>query len=269
LDHEARVVGRRLAVEDEGRVVPHCSRRAVATLELHRALPVRSGGQPHGSENGVDRPRIQAPVLRRERIDRRRDDDEAIAVDPTRRVDLAREHEGVGAFDVGPQERPRLVRLVVTRIAAHMTPPHHARAGRTEPVDHAGRLRIVQQHDVATVDKGEHLGEVGAQVPFVGAVLVRAEWTTVAPRAVQEVVQSLRDREELRAGVEYEPPVLDPRPAPIGEQCLEHLGHATAVRRRVDMPDRAVAERAPRPRRCVGQATGALGRQDAREQVER
>ena len=83
-----------------------------------------------------------------------------------------------------------------------MAPPHHANAGRAKPIDHAGRLGVVEEHDVAGVDQPEHLREVGTEHPFVGGALARAERTTVACRTVQQVVQSLREREELGLAVQ-------------------------------------------------------------------
>jgi hypothetical protein len=59
---------------------------------------------------------------------------------------------------------------------------------------------------------------------------------------VQQVVQALGHPEELRVAVEHEPAVLDPGALAVGDQGLQHLRHATALRGRVDVPDHPVAE---------------------------
>ena len=250
-------------------VAPDGALGAVAAFEVDGPVRIRAGDHPDGGEDRADRSRIQFAVLGRERVDRRRDDDEPLPVHAVRHVFLPREHEGVGPFEVGPQEGPRLVGLVVGRVAPDVTTPHDPDAGRPEAVDHACGLGVVQQHDVAAVDQGEHLGDVGADDPFVAGTLVLAEWTAVARVAMQQVVQALRDGEELRLAVEHEPPVLDLRPTPVREQRLEHLSDATTMRRRVDMPDRAVPEGHLSSHRRLRQASGPFGRQDARQQLER
>ena len=257
------------SVGDEVGVAPDGALRAVAAFEVDGTVRIRAGDHPDGGEDRADRPRSQFAVLGGERVDRRRDDDEPFPVHAVRHVFLPREHEGVGAFEIGPEEVPRLVGLVVSRIAPDVTTPHDPDAGRPEAVDHARGLGIVQQHDVAVVDQGEHLGDVGADDPFVAGTLVLAEWTAVARVAMQQVVQALRDGEELRLAVEHQPPVLDLRTTPVREQRLKHLGDATTVRRRVDMPDRAVPEGHPSSHRRLRQASGSFGRQDARQQLER
>src|SRR4029450_8907969 len=99
------------------------------------------------------------------------------SVYPLRRVFLTGEHEGVGAFDVEPEKRPRLVRLVVAGVAPDVTAPDGRDAGRPETVDHACGLGVVEQYEVASADQGGHLGRVGAQDPLVAGVLVLPEWT--------------------------------------------------------------------------------------------
>ena len=212
--------------------------------------------------------RIQLAVLGRERVDRRRDDDHPVPVHPLRHVLRSREHEGVGTFDVVPEERPCLVGLVVAGVATDVATPHDPHAGRPEPLHHAGRLRIVQQHDVAATDLGEEVGEVRGEDTFVRGVLGGTERAAVPRIPVQAVVQALRDGEELRLAVEHEPAVLDARSSPVREQGLEHLGDAATVGRRVHMPDRAIPEGRTCPRRGLEHVLRAVWRQDPREQLE-
>ena len=150
-----------------------------------------------------------------------------------------------------------------------MAAPYDADAVRPEACDHAGGLGVVEQHEVAGVGQAEHLGHVGPDDPFVAGVLAGAEAPAVARIAVQQVVHTLRDGEELRFPVEDEPPVVDPRSSPVRQQCLQHLGHPAAMGCRVDMPDRAVPERRARSCRGLGRAPSVLRRQNARQQFER
>ena len=150
-----------------------------------------------------------------------------------------------------------------------MTTPHDPDAGRPEAVDHACGLGVVQEHDVAAVDQGEHLGDVGADDPFVAGTLVLAEWTAVARDTMQQVVQAFRDGEELRLAVEHHPSILDLRPTPVRKQRLEHLSDAPTMGRRVDMPDRAIPEGHLSSHRRLRQASRPFRRQDARQQLER
>ena len=116
------------AVGDQAGVVPDRARRAVASLEAARAVraPRR---RPVRRSPGSRRPSPgRAAVLGRERVDRRRDDDDPLPVDPVRHVLPPGEHERVGVFDVRPEERPRLVGLGVAGVAPDMATPHDADA---------------------------------------------------------------------------------------------------------------------------------------------
>ena len=231
----------------------------------------RSGAASEQADRRQDPPdgrRIQLAVLGREGVDRWRDDDHSVPVHPLRHVLRSREHERVGTFDVMPEERPCLVGLVVAGVATDMATPHDPHTGRPEPLHHACRLRIVQQHDVAMTDLGEEVGEVRAEDTFERGVLGGTERPPVPRIPVQAVVQALRDGEEVRLAIEHEPAVLDARSSPVREQGLEHLGDAATVGRRVHMPDRAIPEGHTCPRRGLEHVLRAVWRQDRREQLE-
>ena len=116
-------------------------------------------------------------------------------------------------------------------------------AGATQRLGQAGRLRVVQHDDVPGAHEREQLLRVPAQHALVVAALARAELAAVAGRAVDPVVDPLRDREELRVALDDEPTRVDAGGAHVGKQRLQHLGDAAAGRGRVHVPDRAAAER--------------------------
>ena len=84
-------------------------------------------------------------------------------------------------------------------------------------------------------------------------------------RAVEAVVQSLRDAEELGVALHDDPAHVQPRAADVADQRAQHLGHATAEGGRVDGPQRAVAEQLAAARDRALEAGEALGREHAGE----
>ena len=122
------------------RSVPGVPSRRSKSTGPSGSAPVTS---PTVARIALDRHRVELAVLGRERIDGRRDDDDPLSVHPVRHVLQPREHEGVGVFDVRPEERPRLVRLGVAGVAPDVAAPHdpHAasRAGRRPCRRSAGR----------------------------------------------------------------------------------------------------------------------------------
>ena len=76
-----------------------------------------------------------------------------VPLHPVRHVLLTREHERVGGRDVALEERPRLVGLVVARVAPDVAAPHDPDAGGPQAVDHAGGLGVMEDHDVAGTDQ--------------------------------------------------------------------------------------------------------------------
>jgi hypothetical protein len=125
------------------------------------------------------------------------------------------------------------------------------RAGVADGLDEAGGLGVVQDDDVPLPDHVRELLGVGPQRRLVDLVLRLAERAAVALGTVQAVVDALGDREELLVALDHHPLGVDVRPARVGEQRLEHLGHAAAARGRVHVPDRAAVEQ-------IARLTGAL-----------
>ena len=117
---------------------------------------------------------------------------------------------------------------------------------RAEAVDHAGGLRVVQQHDVAGADQGEHLGDVGVDDPLVAGALVRSPRGPPSPgspcrRLCRRFVMAKNSGSPSRTSHRFSICA----PSPVRQQRLEHLGDAATVGRGVDVPDRAVPERQP------------------------
>ena len=194
------------------------------------------------SEDRLDRLVVEVLVLGREDVDRRGDDEGAIAVDPLPREVGSREDVGVGLLDVGPEEVPRGVRVRVRLIEPDVAAPDDHRARRPQRVDHAGGLRVVEEDDVAVGDELCELRGRRSQRLLVELALADAELAAVAGDAVQQVVDPLRELEEGGFAADHTPAAVEADPADVGEQRLQELGDATAARGRVDVPDRAVPE---------------------------
>ena len=103
---------------------------------------------------------------------------------------------------------------------------------------------------VRTHDSAEVVG-VGLEDALVTLVLGRAEVAAVSRRAVQAVVDTLRDCEELGVAFDHEPACVDPCAAGVGEQRLQHLGDAAAGSGRVDIQNRVTGERLSRSLRSL------------------
>ena len=139
-------------------VVAH--ERAGAPLAVGRD---EAGGVQHGAH----RLAVEVLVLRGEHVDRGRDHDDPLAVQPLPRERLAREHVGVGLGDVGLEERPRLAGELVRVVEPDVAAPDHRGALRLERVEHARRLRVVQDHHVALVHARRDLRDIARQHALV------------------------------------------------------------------------------------------------------
>jgi hypothetical protein len=190
--------------------------------------------------------RESGSFLAEKRIDRGRDHERDVRVGPRGRERCPRCDVGVDAVQIGAQELPGsrapLVRLVDTDVAA----PHDPRAGAPHRVREAGRLRVVDHHHVARTHERQQFVGVAAKRRLVMAPLGLAQLAAVAGRAVEAVVDPLRDREKRRVAFDHEPARVDAGPADIGEQRLQHLGDPAAGCGRVDVQHCAPTERAAR-----------------------
>src|SRR3954453_21425521 len=144
------------------------------------------------------------------------------------------------------QKRPRFPHEVVGLLDADVAAPDHARASGPEGLDHARRLRIVNDHHVPfTAPPGELLHVLG-KGSFVYATSLVVERATVAERPVEAIVETLGDGEELWRAVDHDPASIHARAARVRDQRAQQLDHAPAVRRRVHVPYDASVEQLAR-----------------------
>ena len=104
--------------------------------------------QPGRAQHRGDAGERHRLVLRRERVDRRRDQSDLGGVEALPAEALAREHVGGGRLDVWDQEPPCLAREVVGGVEPDVRAPDRRHPGLDQRRDHAGGLGIVKQHDV-------------------------------------------------------------------------------------------------------------------------
>ena len=115
-----------------------------------------------------------------------------------------------------------------------MASPDNPSSAATHRLGKASRLRVVQDHDVAGAYRRGELGRVRPKHRLIVDVLGLAEWIAIAVRAMEQVVQPLRDGKEPLVAVEDHPAGVDAGPADVRQQRFEHLGDAAAHRCRVD-----------------------------------
>ena len=100
-----------------------------------------------------------------------------------------------------------------------MRAPDHRDVDRgLECGQHAGRLRVVEDHDVV---RPHHLHErrrIGGAPVLVCDALGVAQGPAVAQRPVQPVVQALGEDEEVVVTLGDHPAAVDPRSADVADQ---------------------------------------------------
>ena len=194
----------------------------------------QSGGAQHRGYAG-ERHRM---VLRREGVDRGRDHRQLGGIEPLPEIEPIGEDEGIGALNVRDQEPPGFAREVVGRVDAHVRAPDDRHPCLEQPRDHAGRLRIVQQHDVRGTNALRHQLDVVLAAALVGGTLGLAQRTSIACVSVQPVVQALGYAEELGVACDRYPARITPAAARVSDQRAQHLGDAATLGGRVDVPER-------------------------------
>jgi hypothetical protein len=108
-----------------------------------------------------------------------------------------------------------------------------------------GGLRVMDEYDVPLPDLAADPSEIRRDGPLVGRSLARAELSRVPGRAVETVVDSLGDGEEVGLARDDEPLGLDAGTADVAEERRQHLGDAASGRGRVDVHHPAAAEELP------------------------
>ena len=110
-----------------------------------------------------------------------------------------------------------------------MTTPDDVGALFEERGNEARRLRVVDDHDVPFSYLAADALEVRGERALIDRTLSPSELPSVAGRAVEAVVDSLRHREELGISGDHQPDRLEPDTAHVAEQGREHLRYAAAV----------------------------------------
>ena len=190
---QARVLDRSSACALDARLA------AVAALERRLGRPPPST-IPAAAQDRVHLRRVELLVLRRERVDRRRDDVTLVVVEPLPHERLAREDVGVGLLDVGAQEVPgrrargrRARRCPMWQRQITCAPARLQRAGSARrSAGRAGPRRRARR------PASHELVAVGSSAALVGLALLVVERAAVALGAVQVVVEALGDLEEAR-----------------------------------------------------------------------
>ena len=268
LQHEPGAPGHRSPVEDEPAVAAHRAERAVAPGELQAAVVLVGVDERRLAQRGIDVGGAELGVLGAERVEGGRDDPQPVLAHPLRRVGAAREDERVCGLDVGPQERPADVGEVSGCVAADVAAPDDVGAGLAQHPRQSGGLRVVQQDDVpGPHHRPEDLEVLGEHLVVV-LLLGHAQRAAVAGHPVQHVVQPLGDGEELGVTAQHQPAGLHPGALGVGQQRLEHLGDATALRRGVDVPHGAPGQDLAGPHDVPAQSGSALRGQQACQPVE-
>ena len=101
----------------------------------------------------------------------------------------------------------------------------------------AGRLRIVKQDHVARLHESENAVGVCASNSSVVGSVVDTELAAVAGRSVQLIMDPFRDDEELRVSTHDQPVHIDAGSERVAHEHLQHLGDASTLGRRTDVPD--------------------------------
>jgi hypothetical protein len=246
----------------------HHAGRAVPPSELD-LLTIDPGDQPDAAKHPPNLSVVQVTVLGGERVDGRWDHPHPLWRQPFRDVPFPREDERIGLVEVAAQELPAPVGLGITLVPADVATPYDVRAGLVDAADEAGGLRIVQQHDVARPYLLREAGLVLVKDPRVVLVLGGTELGPGVHGAVQRVVNPLCDREELRVGVEHQPPGVDTRAAGVSEQRLQHLRDATAVGSGIDVPHDPAGQEGASPRSGRHEPLRPISGQQRAEHLER
>jgi hypothetical protein len=231
--------------------------RAIAPGERHVRSVATSADQPDVLQDAPHRVVVEGLVLRRERIDRGRDDVQSLAVDPARCELGAAEHVGVDVLDVRPHELPPRGGERIRRVATYVTAPHHGGTGCPRGASKTGSLWIVQDDDVAGCQRRQP-SRIGSHHFVVPVVLGGPQRAAVAIRPVQPIVDALRDLEEPAVSIDDDPLRVDAHPARICQEGLQELRDASTTRRRVHIQDAPSREQLLRPCRGLLEPLGTL-----------
>ncbi len=213
---------------------------------------VAAGGEPRRAQHGGHVRERHRVVLRRERVDRRRDDRQLGLIQPLPHVAGLREDVGVaparrtGSGSARPRARGRWAGLIPTCERQITAAPVSSIRGIIPAV--CGSCSNTTS-DART--RAASSSALASRATFVGHALLVAERPAVAVVSVQPVVQALGDAEELRGAVDHDPARVAAAAARVADQRAQHLGDAATMSRRVDVPEDPRGEQLTAPRERV------------------
>ena len=200
-------------------LVGHPPRRSVATDERRLDVGVATRDARVHEDRRTDVV-VQHFVLRREGIDRGRDDVNPRRIDRTGNEGPAGEDVRGRAVEMRAQEVPCLQHVAVRLVRTDVAPPDDGRSPLPHAFDEPRGLWVVEDdHVAATHSRRERGGVAGGDV-LVVTTFSGAEPPAVTGRAVQEVVDALGDGEELGIAPKDGPPHVDTDVRGVGEEHL-------------------------------------------------
>jgi hypothetical protein len=112
--------------------------------------------------------------------------------------------------------------------------------------DQPRRLRVVKYSDITSADPGQQRPGISIRHLAIVAELSLTKSTAVSGRAVDAIVQTFGDGKEILVALNDQPPDVQANAEGVADEDLEHLRHASAHGRRVDVPDRGAAQPDPK-----------------------
>ncbi len=186
--------------------------------------------------------RVHVLILRRECVDARAYDHGFAVIERRRHIFAAREHVAQRMLEIRRQKRPALIGLLRLLTAPDVTAPDDSRPVIDKVGRQPDRLRVMQDHQIAGTYQREQFRGIVPQGFLVNRARCAIQSGTVAILAMQGVMQSFCDAEELRAAVDHQPANRNLEAPAIAQYRGQHLRHAAAHRGRVDVPDNTAVD---------------------------
>ena len=242
LDHKGRIDRRRRALAQDLGAALDERHGAIRSRETARTVRRHAGNHSQMSQYAADRCVGHLLVLGRERIDGRRKNQTATVVQQVGKVGESRKDERVGLGEVGLEKRPSELVFRRTDIVTDVTAPNDPHSVTDQVRDQTGGLWIMQDGNVPRPDQRDQLAGVVVDHLLVHLTCLRIQIGPVTPLAVKRMVDTLGDAEEFRRATDHQPGRIHAQTPSVGQQAMEHLGHATPRGRAVDVPDRPTLE---------------------------
>jgi hypothetical protein len=129
--------------------------------------------------------------------------------------------------------------LSIWVVAADMASPQYRRAEISHVVQEPGSLRVMQYDYIPRPNYLANRFGIILQNPLIDCPFTLPQETAIARRTVYPIVHTLRNGEEIRSSLNYQPPCVDVNSSGVSQQNLHHFGHPTARRGGVDVENPA------------------------------